>query len=567
VNAGERFEDPLAEHFVRSGRLTAESIARAREVQGPGDRLAALLLKLGMVSEREMSEAQSALAGAPIVGAEDYPALPLFEDRLSAKFLREARALPIRVAEEGAVVAMAFPDDGYTRQALSLAMGVPVLTRVGVSSEIEAAITRLYSGAVAAHDAAAGGLRTVDARVDDVDHLRDLASEAPVIRMVNTLLQRAMAARASDIHIEPFERRMQVRFRVDGVLAEAESAPLQSAAAVISRIKIMARMNIAERRLPQDGRIQLQLQGRDVDIRVSSVPTLFGESVVLRILDRQNLVLDFERLGFEGTALRNLNQALAEPHGILLVTGPTGSGKTTTLYTALHKLNSVERKVFTVEDPIEYQLEGINQLQVNPQIDLTFASALRAILRQDPDVIMIGEMRDTETARIAVQASLTGHLVLSTLHTNDAGGSVARLLDMGVEDYLLGSTLRGVIAQRLVRVLCRACRQPLPAADLAARLGAGPGVPADATLFAPRGCPECNHSGYRGRMSILEFLVVDDRMRQLIKQRADAHAMQQAAIAGGMRTMYQDGILKACRGLTSIEEVLRVSRGADDAAV
>ncbi|MEZ5444497.1 MAG: type II secretion system ATPase GspE [Gammaproteobacteria bacterium] len=567
MNAGERIEDPLAEHFVRSGRLTAESIARAREVQGPGDRLAALLLKLGMVSEREMSEAQSALTGVPIVGAEDFPALPLFEDRLSAKFLREARALPIRVAEEGALVAMAFPDDGYTRQALSLAMGVPVLPRVAASSEIEAAITRLYSGAGAGHDAVAGGLRAVDARIDDVDHLRDLASEAPVIRMVNTLLQRAMAARASDIHIEPFERRMQVRFRVDGVLAEAESAPLQSAAAVISRIKIMARMNIAERRLPQDGRIQLQLQGRDVDIRVSSVPTLFGESVVLRILDRQNLVLDFERLGFEDTALRNLNQALAEPHGILLVTGPTGSGKTTTLYTALHKLNSIERKVFTVEDPIEYQLEGINQLQVNPQIDLTFASALRAILRQDPDVIMIGEMRDTETARIAVQASLTGHLVLSTLHTNDAGGSVARLLDMGVEDYLLGSTLRGVIAQRLVRVLCRACRHPLPAADLAARLGAGVGTPADATLFAPRGCPECNHSGYRGRMSILEFLVVDDRMRQLIKQRADAHAMQQAAIAGGMRTMYQDGILKACRGLTSIEEVLRVSRGADDAAV
>jgi general secretion pathway protein E len=567
VNASERFDDPLAEYFVRSGRLTAEGIARAREVQAPGDRLPALLLRLGMVSEREMSEAQSVLTGVPIVGVDDYPALPLFDDRLSAKFLREARALPIQIVEEGAVVAMAFPDDEFTRQALSLAMGVAVLPRVGVSSEVEAAINRLYSGAGAAAEPS-GGMRAFDARMDDVDHLRDLASEAPVIRLVNTLLQRAMAARASDIHIEPFERKMQVRFRVDGVLAEAETTPVQSAAAVISRIKIMARMNIAERRLPQDGRIQLQLQGRDVDIRVSSVPTLFGESVVLRILDRQNLVLDFEKLGFEGASLRHLTTALAEPHGILLVTGPTGSGKTTTLYTALHKLNSVERKVFTVEDPIEYQLEGINQLQVNPQIDLTFASALRAILRQDPDVIMIGEMRDTETARIAVQASLTGHLVLSTLHTNDAGGSVARLLDMGVEDYLLGSTLRGVIAQRLVRVLCRACRQPLPvAADLGARLGLGTSVPGDATLFAPRGCSECRQTGYRGRMSVLEFLVVDDRMRQLIKQRADAQAMQQAAIAGGMRTMYQDGILKACRGLTSIEEVLRVSRGADDAVV
>ncbi|MEP6656717.1 MAG: ATPase, T2SS/T4P/T4SS family, partial [Betaproteobacteria bacterium] len=355
-----------------------------------------------------------------------------------------------------------------------------------------------------------------------------------------------------------------VRYRIDGVLHEVESPPRRLSAAVISRIKIMANLDIAERRLPQDGRIRLRIQGKEIDLRVSTVPTMHGESVVMRILDKGGVALDFKRLGFEDETLRIFLDVLLQPHGILLVTGPTGSGKTTTLYTALEKLNQPDVKILTVEDPVEYQMAGINQIQVKPQIDLTFANALRSIVRQDPDVIMIGEIRDLETAQIAVQSALTGHLVLSTVHTNDAASTVNRLLDMGVEDYLLTSTVIGILAQRLVRTLCMHCKEPYTALpevveelDLKRFAPAGP-----ITLYHAKGCSQCAQTGFSGRISILEMLPVTDPLRSLVMKHANSSELRNEAIRGGMRTMYEDGLRKAIRGVTTFEEVLRVTREA-----
>ncbi len=395
---------------------------------------------------------------------------------------------------------------------------------------------------------------------DDIEHLRDLASEAPVIRLVNLVIQRAVEQRASDIHIEPFENRLKVRYRIDGVLQEVESPPAASTAAVISRVKIMAKLNIAERRLPQDGRIMLRVQGKELDLRVSTVPTSWGESVVMRILDRESIVFDFHTLGFTDEFLPQFMKVLELPHGILLVTGPTGSGKTTTLYTALSRLNTPDVKIITVEDPVEYQIEGINQIQAKPQIGLDFSHALRSIVRQDPDIIMIGEMRDLETAKIAIQSALTGHLVLSTLHTNNAAGAVTRMLDMGVEDYLLTSTVNGVLAQRLVRRLesTHAERyEALP--EVVEEFGLRRFQPdGKVQLYKPVASP-ITPTGYLGRTTIMEFLVMSDPLRRLVMQHADMGKIEELARSEGMRTMYEDGLVKALGGTTTIEEVLRVT--------
>jgi general secretion pathway protein E len=400
------------------------------------------------------------------------------------------------------------------------------------------------------------------ANEDDIEHLKDLASEAPVIRLVNLMITRAVEGRASDIHTEPFENRLKIRYRIDGVLVEVESPPSRLSAAIISRIKIMAKLNIAERRLPQDGRIQLRVQGKEIDLRVSTTPTMHGESVVMRILDKANVVLDFGALGFSPDMLERFTKVLNMPHGIILVTGPTGSGKTTTLYTALQKINTPERKILTVEDPVEYQLEGVNQIQVKPQIDLTFANALRSIVRQDPDVIMIGEMRDLETAKIAVQSALTGHLVLSTVHTNDAAGGITRLLDMGVDDYLLTSTVNGILAQRLVRVLCPKCREPYRALpEMVRELQLNRCTDArDIQLYKPVGCDHCGGIGYKGRAAIMEFMVVTDRIRAQILKHSDAGDIEVSAREEGMYTMYEDGLRKVLNGMTTLEEVLRVTQ-------
>ena len=557
-------EQALGESLVAKGKLDAAGFERAKRVRSDtGDRLSVILPKLGLVSERDLADALAAELELPLVGPRDFPEEPLFKDRLSPRFLREAQVLPIAEEAEGLVVAMADPLNRFALDALRLVAGGKVLTRVAVPGEIESAIDRLYAtkpGAAAAGEAA---LEHDEQGLElDVERLRDLASEAPVIRLVNQLITKAVERRASDIHIEHFENTMRVRYRIDGVLQEVESPANRFRAAIVSRIKIMAKLNIAERRLPQDGRIKLAIRGTPIDLRISTIPTMHGEGVVMRVLDRQGVSLDFAALGVSDYALETLLKIVERPHGIVLVTGPTGSGKTTSLYTSLVRLNSPDKKILTVEDPIEYQLDGINQIQVQPGIGLTFANVLRSILRQDPDIVMIGEIRDVETAEIAIQAALTGHLVLSTLHTNDAAGTISRLLDMGAEDYLLTTTLNGVAAQRLVRTLCRHCKtRSLALPELVEQLNLRRYTrEAEIHLYRPVGCEHCNGTGFFGRSSLIEVLVVDDAIRRLILQRAESMDLHRAAVEGGMRTMYDDGMRKALSGLTTVEEVLRVTR-------
>ena len=540
------------------GHCDARTVDRGRRVAAEnGQRLDRVLLQLGLVNERELARAFGTLLALPQVGVDAYPAEPLFPEQLSPRFLRNARALPVGQAEDTVVLALADPLDNFTPAAIAAATGCAMRVAVAVPIELEAAFERLYPDKdPAAADHTGGGERMEE----DAERLKDLASEAPVIRLVNGIINRAVETQASDIHIEPFEDRLRVRYRYDGVLHEADSPPVRLTAAIISRIKIMSRLDIAERRLPQDGRIKLAVRGSEVDFRVSTIPSLYGETVVLRVLDRTAVSLDYDALGLAPAVVARLQQVLDLPNGIVLVTGPTGSGKTTTLYTGLTHLNSVARKVVTVEDPIEYQLRGINQIQVKPQIGLTFATLLRSILRQDPDVIMVGEIRDGETAQIAVQAALTGHLVLSTVHTNSAATTIARLRDMGLEDYLMTAVLRGILAQRLVRRLCAECRRSAPAApEMVRRFGLDRRCD-DPVLWHPVGCPRCRGTGYRGRQAIAEFLLPDADVERLVFTRADSSEIERAAVAGGMVTMFDAGVAAALDGTTTIEEVVRSIR-------
>jgi general secretion pathway protein E len=396
---------------------------------------------------------------------------------------------------------------------------------------------------------------------DVVELLGKEDDEAPVIQFVNTTFVRAVRERASDIHIEPYENSVAVRFRVDGVLKEVIGVPKRFQSSIVARIKIMSGLNIAEKRLPQDGRIRIKIAGKDIDIRVATVPTTQGERITLRLLDQSNENLSLESIGMAGDVLRRVDSLIKRPHGILLVTGPTGSGKTTTLYGCLSKINKPELNIRTIEDPVEYQLEGISQTPVNPKIELTFASALRSFLRHDPDVIMVGEIRDVETAENAIQASLTGHLVFSTIHTNDAAGAFTRLTDMGVEPFLVASSLLANMAQRLVRRLCKVCKQPYrPVAEELAQIGIMPEQLGDGVIYRPVGCDECLQNGYRGRAGIFELLEVTDEIRNLVMKRTDAGAIKKMAVAQGMRTLRQDGAGKVLEGVTSIEEVLRVTQ-------
>jgi general secretion pathway protein E len=555
----------IGEVLIERGRLDAAGLERALRVQQEtGEKLGSLLVTLGLVAQRDVAEALASQLGLPLVEATGYPELPILEERVSARFLREARALPLYEDERELTLAMADPTDNYTVSAFEMVTGRKVRPMVAIPSELEAALERLYGQGKSALGTLVGDVEQRDDLAFDADiqQLKDLASEAPVIRLVSLIITNALETRASDIHIEPFENRLIVRYRIDGVLHEIESPPKKLGPAVISRVKIMANLDIAERRLPQDGRIRLRAQGKEIDLRVSTVPTMHGESVVMRILDKGGVALDFKRLGFEDDTLKRFLDVLLEPHGILLVTGPTGSGKTTTLYTALDRLNKPDVKILTVEDPVEYQMPGINQIQVKPQIDLTFANALRSIVRQDPDVIMIGEIRDLETAQIAVQSALTGHLVLSTVHTNDAPSTVNRLLDMGVEDYLLTSTVIGIQAQRLVRTLCPECNESYVALpELVDELGlAKLANGGDITLYRAKGCKQCANTGYMGRISIIEMMPMSDGIRTLVMRHATATELRAQAIKDGMVTMYEDGMRKALRGVTTFEEVLRVTR-------
>ena len=546
--------------------LDARSLERLKRLEAEsGERSDRIAVKLGLISERDMASAYAAHLGTRVVDATELPTQCIVQtDRLTSMFARQNRVVPIAESQCEVVVAMADPLDSEVQRALGFALDKSIVCRPALPADIERALAVMYSDgaspALGLEDATEG--RIDEDRDADLEKLKDLASEAPVIRLVQSLIIAAVEAGASDIHVESMDGGMRVRYRIDGVLRAIESPPARLRAAVISRIKIMARLNIAERRLAQDGRIRIAVRGKDVDFRVSTTPSVHGESVVLRILDRGSLALDFAQLGFDAELLSRFVDVLERPHGILLVTGPTGSGKTTTLYTALSRLNTSDTKILTVEDPVEYLLDGINQAQVNPQIGLTFATALRSFLRQDPDIMMVGEIRDLETAQIAVQAALTGHLVLSTVHTNDAASAMTRLLDMGIEDYLLTSTINGVLGQRLVRKLCESCKQAFTADDaLLMKLGLT-GSTSNVTLFRACGCDACDGTGYRGRTMILELLVMTDAIRALVLKKAEARELQAEATRGGMQSMHAHGFEKALKGITTVEEVARVIREA-----
>lgn len=553
---------PLGEHLVKAGKLATRDLERAQAAALElGKALPDVLLQLGLVSEHDLAQARAGLHGLALLTADEFPAVVPDVPGLQKTFLQTHHVLPLAVDEATLSVALPDPDDGFVLKALHLASGREVMASVAAASDIDKALADRGPD-----DAAGAGPEGDVDSGEFVEHLRDLASEAPVIRLVNHLIARVIDLRASDIHLEPFDDGLHLRYRVDGALETSEVIPPRQGAAVASRIKLLAHLDIAERRLPQDGRIRTRIKGREIDLRVSTVPTVHGESLVMRVLDRTAVRLSLDDMGIPADTLAQLHGMLARPHGILLVTGPTGAGKTTTLYAGLSTLDAGSTKIVTVEDPVEYQLPGIVQIQVHAQIGLTFANALRSILRQDPDVVMIGEMRDGETAQIAVQSALTGHLVLSTLHTNDAASAVIRMVDMGVERFLITSTVNGVVAQRLVRSLCPSCKRPEPAeADWLRTTGLDRHLQQGAPLYRAVGCNACRGTGYRGRMGIYELLIVDDSLRRAITDGADATTLQALAVRGGMKPLHEDGLRRVAAGLTTYEEVLRATQDAGDA--
>jgi len=555
-----RLGEILVQARVVTDELLQEALARAGEER---QRLGEALVAMGAASADDVLKAIAAQQELPYLSAEELPSTPPALKELSPKYLRQYVACPIAVEGTAVTVATADPTNPLLLDDLQQSLSLAIKLCVAPGPAILDAIERAYGANTALQKIVEGMGPGADRHAepeDDVDHLRDLAFEAPVVRLVNLLIEEALAADASDIHIEPFEDSLRVRYRIDGLLYDQEAPPRRLQAALTSRIKIMAEMNIAERRLPQDGRIRVTAPGgRRVDIRVSTVPTIHGESIVMRLLDRSSVFLPFDRLGFAPGAARAFEGLIRQSHGIVLVTGPTGSGKTTTLYAALDKINRSDLKIITVEDPVEYQLKGINQIPVRPKIGLSFASGLRHIVRQDPDVIMVGEIRDLETAEIAIQAALTGHLVFSTLHTNDAPGAVTRLQDMGCEPYLVSSVLNGVLAQRLVRRICQACRapdHPDPAELLALGVTDATGV----ELFRGKGCDDCRGTGYRGRTGIYELFRITEEARSLVVRKAPGGEIRRYAVAQGMVTLREDAWAKACAGLTTVEEILRVTQ-------
>ena len=548
---------PLADYLLSSGRLDAPALARAQAVSDRrGERLHLVLAGLGLVGEGELARALAATLGLACLAPEDLPDRPLLGERVAVEFLRRTRVLPLGDGPTGLRLAMVDPFDDYAADAIALIAGRPVERVVAPAGELERAIERLHGGQPKF------AIVPQPAVVDDADlrRLNEQSSEAPTIRLVQRLLAEAVEAGASDLHVEPFEDRLRVRLRIDGLLSERHVLPRQMEAAVVSRIKVIAGLDIAERRLPQDGRTRIAVAGREIDVRVSVVPTMHGESVVLRLLDREQAPLALPQLGFDARLESGLDRLLGHAHGLVLVTGPTGSGKTTTLYAALQRLDRDSRKVLTVEDPVEYQLPGVNQIQVRPQIGLDFPTVLRSVLRQDPDIILVGEIRDEATARIAVQAALTGHLVLATLHTNDAVAAVTRLVDMGIESYLLASVLRGVLAQRLLRRLCGDCKQPFqPGPRMLAEAGiAWSSDEQPPTLHRPVGCPACAGTGYRGRLAVGELLTVDAAIAQQVLKTVDEAALRTLAAGRGMASLVADALSKVLHGATSLEEVARV---------
>ena len=558
---------PFFSFLMEKGMVQKEDLGRVLPPNQPiGDlSVEEQLINAGLLSPEQFRSAAEEFFGTPFARQDDFPKEPILLDHLSTQFMKESKFIPSRLTDNRLTVIMSNPLDFYTIDAIRLATHYEIHVLAGRENEVLEAIERSYGAGETSMEKIIEDTETVpEYRGEDeenVDHLRDMASEGPVIRLVNLIITRAIELRASDIHFEPFEEQFRVRYRIDGVLHDVESPPKRLQAAIVSRVKIMAKLNIAERRLPQDGRIMLRVKGKEIDFRVSSIPTIHGESIVLRILDKSSIVLDIEKLGFPEDTMGGFRDLIQRPHGIILVTGPTGSGKTTTLYCALEKINSPDKKIITVEDPVEYQLRGINQIQVKPAIGLTFANSLRSIVRQDPDVILIGEIRDAETAEIAIHSALTGHLVLTTLHTNDAPSAITRLIDMGTEDYLLSSTVIGILAQRLVRVACPFCREPYsPSPAVLKEMKLNSSDLAGLKISEVKGCEKCSNTGYWGRTGIYEFLKMTDDVQKLILGKKDSNIIKEAARKNGLRTLREDGWLKVKQGITTISEVLRVTQ-------
>src|SRR5580658_3540406 len=541
---------PLGQLLIDRGLIAAEDLDRALELQRErrGEKIGKILVDMGYIAQRDLLSALSEQLGLPIAQLGAPASAPELEG-LSPRFLRQSRIFPVAIEEGSLTLAMADPLDFETINAVHSFSRLEVNPQLANEQDILDAIDRYYSEGdrqTAAAEFGAGD-------EEDLEHLRDMASEAPVIRLVNAMIAQAIEKRASDIHIEPFDKEFRVRFRVDGVLFNQERRPREVKAAITSRLKLRAKLNIAERRLPQDGRIKIRILGREVDLRVSTLPTLFGESVVMRLLDRSaGDFYDLRRLGFDDHMLGRMEHFTSLPHGIFLVTGPTGSGKSTTLYSALKRINLPDKKIITIEDPVEYQMDGINQIHVNPQIGLTFAAGLRHIVRQDPDVIMVGEIRDRETADVAIRAPLTGHFVYSTLHNNDAPSAITRLMDMGVENYLIASSVLAILAQRLVRLICADCRES--AGKTLTPFGK------EIETFHGRGCATCAGSGHKGRAGIFELMELNDELRHLIMGNADASRLTEAARRNGMKNLREDGWMKVGLGVTTAEEVTRVTQ-------
>jgi len=532
-----------------------------------GNYMGKTLVDHGYIHTQTLLETLSNELRLPYVKKDQYPksGLPIEGLSISETFLREKIIFPLQLKENTLIVAVFDPFDLYTIEDLKISLGKNI--RVVLSSEqdiLESIETFYGKGKSTAMDRMVDNINEDDVHgLDSIDesteHIRDMASEAPVIKLVNHIISEAIESRASDIHFEPFADELLLRYRIDGILHEFDPPPKRLSSAITTRIKIMAKLDISERRLPQDGRIKLKILGKDIDMRVSTLPTLHGESVVMRILDRGSLLLDLNQMGFPKKVHEELKKLILKPYGKLLVTGPTGSGKTTTLYAALSKINTPNKKIITVEDPVEYQMRGINQIHVKSQIGLSFASGLRSIVRQDPDVIMVGEIRDPETAEISIQAALTGHLVFSTVHTNDAAGAVTRLLDMGIENFLISSALLGVLAQRLVRVICPDCKEEK---SLKSSLRTEMGIigKEDIKVYQGKGCKACSQTGFRGRCGIYELLVIDDNIRELILKKSTAQIIRDQARKAGMATLREDGWDKVIKGITTVEEILRVTQ-------
>ncbi|HEY6101924.1 MAG TPA: ATPase, T2SS/T4P/T4SS family [bacterium] len=548
---------PLGELLLDEGLISAEQLGQALEIQrSTGKRLGRVLLDMGAVGQEPLAEVLSQQMGIEFVRLVGVGIRDDLARRLPAAVARRLQAIPIADENGMLTVAMVDPLDVVAVDDIRRLVGMPVHAVITTLDDFQAAIDRYPVLEMAME----GLLKDLAAPIEEeisLETLRRLADEAPIVRLVNQFLEEAVRGRASDIHIERHVDLVRVRFRVDGMLQTKLTLPKHTHAQVISRVKILGNMDIAERRAPQDGSFQIQVDGRRVDIRVSTVPSIFGEKAVMRLLEKSASTFTLEKLGISPRDHGRLLQIIERPQGIFLITGPTGSGKTTTLYAILNRLNRDEVNILTIEDPVEYQIGGITQVQVNPRAGVAFASTLRHFLRQDPDIILVGEVRDEETARIAMQAALTGHLVLSTLHANDAVASLPRLIDMGIEPYLVASSLEGVAAQRLVRVLCTHCRKPHPTVrDELPRLAMH--MPEEGTYYHAVGCEMCSYTGYRGRVAVFEVIPLDDELRQMIVSRVAHHELKKASIARGMTTMFQDGMHKASRGITTIDEVLRV---------